>query len=388
MGCSGGLGAARHGETLVQAPTGAVRSRRKEVNLAGVDLNLLVALEALLSERSVTLAANRVGLSQPAMSRALGRLRGLFSDDLLVRSSAGLVLTRRADQLAEQLPPALASIRALLNASQLDPHAARTTVTIAMPDHQSLVLLPRLMPRLRRRAPHLDIVTQPSLAAVARRLEAGEADLAIGCFREAPTGFYRRTLYSDRFACLVCNAHPVLQQAWTVDRFASLRHAMISPAADEGFAEVYDLLGQLEMTGRDPLVVPNAMTAPFVVAETDIALILPLRAARHAATLLPLAVLEPPIEVPAYEVALLWHQRRHRDPDFTVLRAEIAAATLAVVSSPSGSVPRAHIASQSGEPVMAGAAATEVPSWAEPSIVSVATSGCEAGAILRAAMPN
>jgi DNA-binding transcriptional LysR family regulator len=338
--------------TKIRAVSGPARPRRKDVNLAGVDLNLLVALEALLGERSVTLAASRVGLSQPAMSRALGRLRSLFADDLLVRSSAGLVLTRRAEQLAEQLPPAMASIRALLNAAQSDPQTARTTVTIAMPDHQSLVLLPRLMPRLRSRAPHLDIVTQPSLTAVTRRLEAGEIDLAIGCFRGAPSGFYRRTLYTDRFACLVRSEHPVRQQEWNADHFAALRHAMISPAAEEGFAQAYDLLAQLEITGRDPLIVPNAMTAPFLVAETDIALILPLRAARHAATLLPLAVLEPPVDLPSYEVSLLWHERRHRDPEFTSLRAEIAGATLAVVAAsdaaPFGPVQRADTPNQTG----------------------------------------
>jgi DNA-binding transcriptional LysR family regulator len=314
-----------------QVVTGPARRGRKDINLAGVDLNLLVALEALLTERSVTLAANRIGLSQPAMSRALGRLRGLFADDLFVRSSTGLVPTRRADQLAAQLPVTMASIRAVLNSTFFDSQSARTTATIAVPDHMSPVLLPRLMSRLRTRAPHLDIVTQPSLTAVVRRLEAGEVDLAVGCFRNTPSGFYRRTLYTDRFACLVRSDHPFRHQERDANRFAMLRHAMISPAAEEGFARVYELLGQSEIGGRDPLIVPNAMTAPFLVAETDIALILPLRAARYAATLLPLAVLEPPVELPGYEVSLLWHERRHRDQEFTSLRAEITAATLAAV---------------------------------------------------------
>jgi DNA-binding transcriptional LysR family regulator len=315
--------------------------RRRDVNLAGIDLNLLVALEALLTERQVTLAAGRVGLSQPAMSRALGRLRDLFHDDLLVRSSAGLVLTRRAEYLAAELPQAMARLRTLIGNVDAGQEASRTTLTVAMPDHQSLVLLSRLAERVRIRAPHIDLVTQPSLAATARRLETGEIDLAIGCVRETSAGFYRRALYTDRFACVVRKGHPVLGETWNADRFAALRHAMIAPAAEEGFAQIYDRLAELQFIGCDPLIVPNAMTAPFMIAETDIALILPMRTARRAASLLPLTVLEVPIDLPAYEVSLLWHERRHRDADCVQLRAEIAAVALTVVASNDHPMPEA-----------------------------------------------
>jgi DNA-binding transcriptional LysR family regulator len=324
--------------TSPEEPSLAPAVHRREVNLAGIDLNLLVALEALLSERQVTLAAGRVGLSQPAMSRALGRLRDLFRDDLLVRSSTGLVLTRRAEHLAAELPRAMARLRALLGNVEAGQETARTTLTIAMADHQSLVLLSRLVERVRSRAPHVDLVTQPSLAATARRLEAGEIDLAVGCVHETSAGFYRRALYTDQFACVVRKGHPVLSETWNADRFAALRHAMIAPAAEEGFAQVYNRLAELQFIGCDPLIVPNAMTAPFMIAETDIALILPMRPARRAAALLPLVVLDVPIELPPYEVSLLWHERRHRDPDCARLRADVASVALAVVATGSGPV--------------------------------------------------
>jgi LysR family transcriptional regulator, transcriptional activator of nodD3 and syrA len=317
-------------------------ARRREVNLAGIDLNLLVALEALLTERQVTLAAGRVGLSQPAMSRALGRLRDLFHDDLLVRSSTGLVLTRRAEYLAAELPQAMARLRTLIGSVDAGQQASRTTLTVAMPDHQSLVLLSRLAERVRVHSPHIDLVTQPSLAATARRLETGEIDLAIGCVRETSAGFYRRALYTDRFACVVRKGHPVLAETWNANRFAALRHAIILPAAEEGFAQVYDRLAEVQFIGCDPLIVPNAMTAPFMIAETDIALILPMRTARRAASLLPLTVLEVPIDLPAYEVSLLWHERRHRDADCVQLRAEIAAVALTVVASNDRPMPEAE----------------------------------------------
>jgi DNA-binding transcriptional LysR family regulator len=304
----------------------------KLVNLAGIDLNLLVALDALLRERNVTIAGGQVGLSQPAMSRALGRLRMLFGDNLLVRSSTGLVLTRRAERLAAELPSALASLRTLIGNATEGTDITRTTLTLAMPDHQSLVLLPRLMDRLHARAPHVDLVTQTSLASVARRLEAGEIDLAIGSVRHTAAGFYRRTLYTDSFACLVREGHPVLTEEWNGNRFAALRHAIVASPAEDGFAQVYETLLQMQLVGRDPLIVPNATTAPFLVVETDIALVLPMRAAQRAAALLPLRVLEIPIELPAYEPSLLWHERRHHDADCAQLRAELASVSLAVVS--------------------------------------------------------
>jgi hypothetical protein len=107
---------------------------------------------------------------------------------------------------------------------------------------------------------------------------------------------------------------------------------MIASAAEEGFAQIYERLAELQLIGWDPLIVPNAMSAPFMIAETDIALILPMRAARRAAALLPLAVLDVPIELPAYEASLLWHERRHRDVPCVQLRAEIAAVALAIVA--------------------------------------------------------
>jgi DNA-binding transcriptional LysR family regulator len=212
-------------------------------------------------------------------------------------------------------------------------HEQRTVLTVAMPDHQSLVMLPRLLDRLRTRASHMELVTQSLLAGTARRLEAGEIDLAVGCIQEAAAGFYRRALYTDRFACLVRNGHPILAETWNADRFAALQHAVIASPAEEGFAQVYDTLSELQFLGRDTLMVPNASSAPFMIAETDIALILPLRAARRAAAHLPLTVLEVPIDLPSYEVALLWHERSHRDPECIQLRAEIAAVSLAAVQA-------------------------------------------------------
>jgi DNA-binding transcriptional LysR family regulator len=134
------------------------------LNLASVDLNLLVALEALLEHRNVTYAGQRVGLSQPAMSRALVRLRGVFKDDLLVRTSTRFKLTARSEQLMTKLPTALGMIREILETKIFNPESAKSKITVAMPEHQALVLLPQLLPRLRARAPNVDVVVHSLLA--------------------------------------------------------------------------------------------------------------------------------------------------------------------------------------------------------------------------------
>lgn len=322
--------------TMLRADGGSASPSRsslavREVNLAGVDLNLLVALDALLRCRNVTHAGHQVGLSQPAMSRALARLRAMFHDDLLVRTPKGLVPTRRADRLSEALPPILHQLRDMITARPLLPHEWQTKVTIAMPDHQALVLLPRLLPRLRERAPHLDLVADPLLAGALKRLEQGEIDFAVGQVSDTPSGTYLKKLYSDRFVGLLRRGHPALSAPLTAEGFAALRRAVVLPGADHGLRQIYDSLTQLELPDRTPVMVPNMMTACMMAAETDLVLTVPHRVAQRAAAMLPLAVAELPFEWPAYEVSLIWHERRHRDPEHRWMRAEMTAASLAAV---------------------------------------------------------
>jgi DNA-binding transcriptional LysR family regulator len=303
------------------------------VNLAGVDLNLLVALDALLAERSVTQAANRVGLSQPAMSRALGRLRDLLEDRLFVRTSVGLAPTPRAEALAATLPQTLASIRQMITAPEFVPQRWRATVPIALLDYHAFVLLPKLLPRLKQRAPELDLNVESLVPDPFGRLEAGDIDLALGTFEDTPPGFYRRTLLSDQFACLVRKGHPVLEQAWTIERFAGLSHIQVSPGG-QGCAERVDAaLAAAGLKRRAVVSLPYFMTAPMIVAQTDMVLTVPRRVAEQAAATLPLEVLAPPVPLPAFVVSALWHERRHRDKEHAWLRSEIAAASLSVTQS-------------------------------------------------------
>lgn len=298
--------------------------QRQMPNLASIDLNLLVELEALLQYRNITHAAQHVGRSQPAMSRALSRLRDTFNDDLLVRGSNGLVPTPQAERLGKMLPSVLKAIREMVNRS-FAPRDMRWQATIAMPDHQALILLPRLLPRLHECAPDLNIVTDPLLDGALRRLEQGEIDFAVGQIGEAPPGFLRRSLYADNFTCLLRHDHPALEQEWSIATFAALRHASIVANSDDRFGQIYDGLVR-GLSDCYPIVVPNVPTAAVVIAATDLVLIVPHRVAVQLAAMLPLAIVDPPVELTPYEVALIWHERSHRDLEHRWLRHEIAAA--------------------------------------------------------------
>lgn len=299
----------------------------REVNLAGIDLNLLVALDALLAERSVTRAADRVGLSQPAMSRALGRLRALFGDALLVRSSAGLVPTPRAEALEPRLRHLLSEVGQIVRPPGFDPATLTGTARIAMPDYLSVLLLPALLRRLEREAPGLDVALVPARGSTPAELESGELDLAVGNFPKVPAGFYGSVLLTDGFACVMRRGHPALREPLTLDRYSVLRHALITVRDDRSPGPVDEALEPLGLTRRIAVRVPNFLAAPMIVAETDLIITLPRQLAHWLAGRAALEVVEPPLDLGRFTIRTLWHERRREDAEHAWLRATLATAS-------------------------------------------------------------
>ena len=309
------------GSTLSGAPPIA-----SNINLAAVDLNLLVALEALLEHCNVTHAANKVGLSQPAMSRALSRLRGMFNDDLLVRTSSGYVRTIRGEHLHDRLPVTLDAVRELVSARTGASDAWRSTVRLAMPDHQALVLLPHVLDQLSTGPMNTEVVAEPLMPNMLKRLENGELDMAVGQLDGAATGFFQRRLYVDEYACLLRHDHPALQDGgWSADRFQELRHAVTAPGHDGDRGHAAEALANVAARNRF-VVSPNTMGTAMAVVDSDMVLTLPRRVALKLSALLPLQMAELPIEVAAYEVMLLWHERSHRNTEHGWVRAQLATA--------------------------------------------------------------
>jgi DNA-binding transcriptional LysR family regulator len=297
------------------------------MNLQGLDLNLLRLLDALLAERHLTRAAKRVGLSQPAMSHGLARLRKHLGDPLFVRTRQGLEPTDRAARLGPPLRDALASIERALAGDTFDPATARRTFSLATADYGAFVLLPRLLERLGRLAPGVDLWTRTIADDAVAQLAAGEADatLAVPTLRGGGTVIHSRVLYEERFVCVVREGHPKVKKRLDLDTWASLPHAFVAPGGKPG-GVVDDVLAQHGRQRRVACAVPHFLLAPHVVASSDLVLTVGARVAEAFAKVLPLRVVEAPVALPGFRMSLAWHERQHRDPAQRWFRALVAEA--------------------------------------------------------------
>ncbi len=295
-------------------------------HLAGVDLNLLPLLDALLSERQVTRAAKRVGLSQPAASRGLGRLRSLLGDPLLVRRGRALALTSRAEALREPVRQALDIVQAAITTpARFDPAAARRTVRIVIDDYTGLLLLPPLLSRLSRVAPGIDVWAVPGGSSFSfEPLVHGDIDFLFTSMRalpQLPPGVRSQELYSERFVGIARRGHALLRGKISAERFAASRHALVTPRGGARGA-VDDALAARGKERRIALAVPHFLLMPFVVAQSDLVLTLGERVARSFAKFLPLVMFEPPLSLPGFTVGMLWHEEVDHDPALAWFREQ------------------------------------------------------------------
>lgn len=296
--------------------------RMHQMDLSMVDLNLLKLFEALVRDRSVTLAGLRLGLSQPAASRALGRLRRMLNDQLVVRGRLGLDLTPRGEALAGPVSKLLDDARSIVSPAVFDPAAATGRITIAAHDHLSVVVLAGLVSRLERQAPALSLhIAQPAGDNV-RLVEQGAADLALGIFDALPGSLHRRGLYTDSLVCVVRAGHPAAQRAFGLDRYVALRHVAVT-ISGVGESAVDVALSAQGLTRHVALRVPHFLAAAMLVADSDMVLTLPSRFARLMAKRLSLALLDLPLPVAPLSPAMIWHERFHGDPAHAWVRQQL-----------------------------------------------------------------
>jgi len=296
----------------------------RSVHLPSVDLNLLVSLESLLRTRSVTLTATEVGLSQPAMSRTLGRLRELFDDPLLLRAGQAMAPTPRGLSLQEPLRSLLDAIqRTLEPPGEFDSGISKRAFTVSSVDTTQAVLLPRLLDRLRTSAPGIEVTTTPlhSTEQVLAQLASGERDLAAGRFESPPDGIRSERLYSDRIICLVRQKHPRIRGKLTMKRYLAEDHLgqEVFSALERPFT-IESLLAAKGLSRRVVCAMENIAMAPFVVARSDLICTAPRQTIRPFAHGLGLRILEPPFHAPDFDIQLIWHQRNDQDAGHVWLR--------------------------------------------------------------------
>jgi DNA-binding transcriptional LysR family regulator len=285
------------------------------MDIRNVDLNLLVALDALLAERSVTRAAVRLHLSQPATSALLARLRELFGDPLLLRSARGMLPTPRALELLGPVKQVLDEIDAIVQPrAAFDPASAvQTTFTLSASDYVEYALLPTLVDYLERTAPGVRLAVRAlDLQTVAKQMETGEVDLCITGLLNAPAGLYQQPLYTERMVSVVRRKHPGVGAHLTLEQFCNLEHILVSVRGSGFSARIDDALTKVGRKRRARLAVPHFLLVPEIVARSDMISALPERLARGYAN--KLRIFELPVEIEGFTVGQIWHERNQREP--------------------------------------------------------------------------
>lgn len=291
-------------------------------NIRNLDISLLAALNALLETGNVTAAAEMLGLSQPAVSHALARLRLLFGDPLLVRSGRQMVATRRALELREPVRSILADVRKLVDPPVFDPAGASGTFHVNAPDATTIVVLGTVLNRISRQAPQLDFVVTNVPTGRFDAMARGEIDLAIDSFASLPAGYHREPLIQDRLVCIARRGHPVVKRGLDIKAYCRWPHANLATAS----GELLDShLAEAGIRRRTAITVSNFITAASIVAETDWLLTLPNTVARYIRKLLPVAMLKLPFPFPELSLDQAWHPRAHHDIRHAWLRNQISS---------------------------------------------------------------
>lgn len=288
-------------------------------HIAGLDLNLVKLLDALIDTGSVTLAAERLGIGQPAASRALARLREALGDPLLVRSQGGYRLTSRAERLRPDVAAALRSLDQVFAPVDFDPANATRRFRIAATDYGVLVVLNRAVPALLRNAPgtRLDVLpwTESTLDAMAE----AEIDLALYADDPLPPAYAYRRLFAETYTCLYRRGHPIGQRACRGSAIARLKALGDYPRAviayPAGHLTQYDdLFAQLGLPDeRVVLSLPYFLASPWIVAGSDLILVVPARVASCLASLAALDSVPFPMRSAGFEYRMLWHERMQHD---------------------------------------------------------------------------
>jgi DNA-binding transcriptional LysR family regulator len=294
------------------------------------DLGLLVSLDALLQEGSVTGAARRVGLSTPAMSHALARIRERLADPILVRSGRGMLLTPRAVALKPQVHSVVTEARRALEPERpfVASELSRTFVVHAT-DYVLTVLGSTIDRILRHEAPKVCMRFVPNSPNDPALLRDQGSDLAVGIYGELPQEMRKRQLVTDRFVCVVRRGHPATRKRFTLEQYVRLPHIQVAPRGQPG-GYLDDVLRERGLSRTVACAVPYFITALQLAAETDYVLTIAERIATRFAGSLSLQLLEVPVKLRPYALSLVWHPRMDGDPAHRFLREVFLRATAEV----------------------------------------------------------
>ena len=291
------------------------------MELKDIDLNLLVVMQQMFKTRSVSRVAEQLGLSQPAVSNALARLRKLLGDPLFVRTPAGMLPTPLAQQFAAPLAQALATLHAALNQrATFAPAHSERLFTIGMTDIGEIYFLPTLMDALARAAPGVALSTVRNTAVnLKEEMEAGHVDLAIGLLPQLKGGFFQRRLFSQRYVCLFRKGHALDKRRVSLREFSAAEHVVVvSPGTGHG--KVDEVLERAGIRRTVRLTVPHFVAVGHILRNTDMVATVPERLAQALVEPFGLAFTGHPAAVPQIAIKVFWHAKVHKDPASQWLR--------------------------------------------------------------------
>lgn len=283
------------------------------MSLASLDIRLLHVFDEIYKTRSVSRAADQLGLGQPAVSIALGKLREHYDDPLFVRTSSGMDPTPLGEELVQPIRRAIEALHEALGyRTAFDPATVERTFTIAMTDISQLVLLPGLWARLREVAPGVYIEVVNLSAETARMLEVGEVDLALGFMPQLDAGFYQQALFRQHYVCLASSHHPRITGSLSLSQFVAEDHAVVTTSGT-GHLYVDRELARQNITRRVAVRLPSFLGVAFVIERTDLLAIIPARLGEMLAGRGEFTSYPVPFDLPNYTVKQHWHERYHDD---------------------------------------------------------------------------
>jgi len=296
------------------------------MDLRQIDLNLLVVFNQLLVDRSVSLTADKLGLSQPAVSNALKRLRDLLKDDLFVRTSRGMEPTPYAMHLVEPVGYALGMLQsALSQRDSFDPATSERTFTLAITDIGEIYFMPTLMETLSRVAPHIKISTlRHQEGHLSDDMASGNVDLAIGLLPSLTTGFFQRRLFKQRYVCMFRQGHPQANNPITLAQYKSLPHVGIV-SANTGHGELDDWLTKKGIERHVQLQVPHFVAVGHILHSSDLIATVPERFAQKCEEPFQLETSPLPFKLPDIAIHLFWHAKYNREPANMWLRQQMVS---------------------------------------------------------------
>lgn len=296
--------------------------------LRNFDLNLLVAFDVLMRELNVTRAAEQMFITQSAMSHILQKMRKQLDDPLLVKTPFGMKPTERALALREPVRVLLAEANRLIQPPRkFEAATSQRRFVLAASDYIEFLLMPKLSGLIEKISPGIDLHFKRTESAFpVAELEDGSLDIVLGfeIMLNAPTYLHTQYLFSDSMACVVRKQHPVIKSPPSLTEFVSVPHMLISRTGSHT-GIIDQKLAELGLERRIKLIIPHFLSAPLITPKTDMILSLPRRIAEQFANFAPLTIFPVPIELPNYDLCMIWHPLRDKDPAHQWLRDRITS---------------------------------------------------------------